>query len=185
MPARPGYRDLMETPETTIAVPRPIVAGPEMEALGRFYPDVTWTGHIVEGGMGPGSPAMTANGFGVHDSIQDGRWIVGNYEQEQHTADGTPVLTWQLHWVVGWDPLRQAYRATLADNYGHADVMDGHIEGDRLVFETPLGEPMRLRMVWDATDPDDLVWSNESSVGDGPWTLIERYHMRPTEFEDE
>jgi hypothetical protein len=42
------------------------------------------------------------------------------------------VLTWQLHWVAGWDPTTSEYRATLADNYGHADVMRGWIDGNRL-----------------------------------------------------
>ena len=45
-------------------VPKPIVPGPEMEALDRFYPDVTWTGTIEAGGMGPGTPAQTAKGRG-------------------------------------------------------------------------------------------------------------------------
>jgi hypothetical protein len=29
---------------------------------------------------------------------------VGTYEQDQFLLDGTPMLTWQLHWVVGWGP---------------------------------------------------------------------------------
>jgi hypothetical protein len=175
----------MEARTEILAVPRPIVVGPEMTALQRFFPDVTWVGQIESGGMGPETPAMSAHGFGVHQSIQDGRWIVGDYEQGQYAADGTRVLTWQLHWVVGWDPARQAYRATLADNYGHADVMTGHLDGDRLVFESEPGSPVRLRMTWDASDPQHLQWSNESSVNGGPWRLIERYHLRPTAFEDE
>jgi Protein of unknown function (DUF1579) len=169
---------------TTIAnpvdlVPRPITPGPEMAALARFYPDVTWTGTIAAGGMGPGTPPMTANGTGTHQRIQDGRWIVGTYAQDQYLADGTLVLTWQLHWVVGWDPQHAEYRATLADNYGHTDVMHGHIDGDRLVFQTAPGTPVRLRMTWDATDPTDLTWCNETSVSGGPWTEIETYHMTP------
>lgn len=101
------------------SVPQPITPGPEMAALARFYPDVTWTGQISAGGMGPGTPAMSARGRGTHELIQDGRWIVGTYSQEQYLEDGTPVLTWQLHWVTGWDPARGEYRATLSDNYGH------------------------------------------------------------------
>jgi Protein of unknown function (DUF1579) len=163
------------------AVPRPITAGTEVAALARFFPDVIWTGEIAEGGMGPGTPPITAHGRGHHESIQDGLWIVGTYSQEQYTLDGSPVLTWQLHWVVGWDAARQQYRATLNDNYGHADVMSGHIDGDRLTFETAADAPVRLRLVWDATDPDNLVWTNESQVGGGPWTLIETYHMRPVD----
>jgi Protein of unknown function (DUF1579) len=165
--------------DPAVTVPRPIVPGPEMAALARFYPDVVWTGTVSAGGMGPGTPEMTAQGRGTHELIQDGRWIVGTYSQEQYLVDGTYVLTWQLHWVVGWDPAGGGYRATLADNYGHADVMRGHIDGDRLVFETAGDAPVRLRMVWDLTDPDAIVWRNESSVDGATWTLIETYLMTP------
>ena len=66
----------MGTGEARAAVPRPIGVGPEMAALGRFYRDVTWEGTIHEGGMAPGTPAMTAVGRGTVQAIQDGRWIV-------------------------------------------------------------------------------------------------------------
>jgi Protein of unknown function (DUF1579) len=160
-------------------VPRPITPGPQMAALARFYPDVIWDGTIAAGGMGPGTPAMTAHGRGTHQSIQDGRWIVGAYAQEQYLLDGTFVLTWQLHWVVGWDPARDEYRATLADNYGHADVMSGRIDGDRLVFRSVGEGPVRLRMTWDASDPDQITWRNESSVDGVEWVPVETYRMTP------
>lgn len=160
-------------------IPRPITPGPEMAALNRFYPDVTWTGTIEEGGMGPGTPAQTATGRGTHERIQDGRWIVGTYEQDQRLLDGTFLLRWHLHWVVGWDPANGEYRATFADNYGHAGVMRGWIDGDRLVFES-IGEPaVRLRLTWDASDPADITWRNEMSVTGAPWSLVEVYHMTP------
>lgn len=60
--------------------------------------------------MGPGTPAMTAPGRGEHHQIQGGNSIVATYEQDQYLADGTFVLTWQLHWVVGWDPARRGPR---------------------------------------------------------------------------
>ena len=170
----------MTTTAEVAGVPRPIPPGPQMAALDRFFPDVTWTGTIHAGGMGPGSPEMTGIGGGTHERIQGGRWIVGSYPQDQFLADGTFVLTWQLHWVVGWDPARGQYRATLADNYGHADVMTGRIDGDTLVFETDPDAPARLRLTWDATDPLDIVWRNETAIGAGPWTLVETYHMTPT-----
>ena len=34
-------------------VPKPITPGREMAALARFHTDVTWTGTIQAGGMGP------------------------------------------------------------------------------------------------------------------------------------
>ena len=57
--------------------PRPGAAGPEMEALDRFYRDVTWRGVIYPGGIGPGTPAMTEMGHGKTRAIADGRSQVG------------------------------------------------------------------------------------------------------------
>jgi hypothetical protein len=85
-------------------LPRPRTPGTEMAALARFYVDVSWSGTIEPDGMGPGSPAMSARGSGVHHRIHDGLWIVGDYRQDQFLPDGTFVLTWQLHWVTGWTP---------------------------------------------------------------------------------
>lgn len=82
-------------------IPKPIVAGPEMKAPARFCRDMTWTGIVEADGMGPGTPAMIARSSGRHERIQDGRWIVGAYEQDQFLLDGTRMLTWQLHRVVG------------------------------------------------------------------------------------
>jgi hypothetical protein len=160
-------------------VPRPIGVGPEMTDLGRFFFNTIWMGTVVEGGMGPGTPAMAARGSGRHRTIQGGRWIVGDYEQDQFASDGNFLLKWELHWVTGWDPAAGEYRATLADNYGHADVMRGHVEGDRLIFETIADAAARLRLVWDLTDPDDATWRNEMSIAGGPWSLIEEYHLTP------
>jgi hypothetical protein len=165
--------------DAAATVPRPVAPGPEMAALTRFYPDVTWTGTVVAGGMGPGTPEMTAIGRASHRRIQDGRWIVVTCSQEQYLLDGTFVLTWQLHLVVGWDPAQGEYRATIADNYGHAGVLRGRIDGARLVFETVDDSPVRLRMTWDAADPAHLTWRNESSVDGRDWLLIETYVMTP------
>jgi hypothetical protein len=170
----------MQRPDLAPQVPRPTDVGPEMAALGRFFPDATWTGRIMPGGMGPGAPAMTAEGEGRHRRIQDGRWIVGDYRQDQFLDDGTPVLTWQLHWVVGWDAAHGEYRATLADSHGRADVMRGHVDGDRLIFETFTTGPV-LRLIWDASDPHVIVWSNEASPDGVHWRLIESYRLTPTE----
>ena len=161
------------------AVPQPIGVGPEMAALARFYRDVTWTGTIHEGGMGPGTPAMAGVGRGKAQAIQDGRWIVLDCEQDQFLEDGTFVLTWQLHWVSGWSPEHGEYRAVMTDNYGHAEVYRGRIEGDRLVFESLEGAAARLRFTWDASDPRVILWRNEMSLDEGSWFLIEEYAMVP------
>jgi deazaflavin-dependent oxidoreductase (nitroreductase family) len=122
---------------------------------------------------------MTATGSGTHRTIQDGRWVVGDYRQEQYLLDGTHVVSWQLHWVAGWDPARREYRATLADCYGHAEVMAGRIEGDRLVFESTGDPAVRIRLTWELAAPGTILWRNETSVGGGPWTLVEEYRCTP------
>ena len=65
----------MGTGTAVQAVPKPIEVGPEMEALRRFCPDVTWSGTIREGGMGPGTPAMPSVGRGTHEVS---RTVVGS-----------------------------------------------------------------------------------------------------------
>jgi hypothetical protein len=159
------------------AVPKPIEVGPEMQALRRFFRDVEWQGTIHEGGMGPGTPAMQGVGRGTVREIQDGRWIAGDFEQDQFLDDGTFVLRWQLHWVSGWDPEHGEYRASMVDNYGHAMVYGGRIEGDRLIFESQEDAPVRLRFTWTASDPAVTLWRNEMAVGSGDWFLIEEYPM--------
>jgi hypothetical protein len=161
-------------------IPRPTIAGDETAALRRFHRDVTWSGAIEEGGMGPGTPAQKAYGKAVHHWIQDGRWVIGEFEQDQYLEDDTFVLKWQLHWVCGWDPANAEYRATVADCYGHTEVMRGRIEGDRMIFES-MGElPPHLKMTWDASSPDSIIWRNEMTFDGVEWQLIEEYRMVPT-----
>jgi len=179
MTATSEEQDPMDTRGDAAQVPQPIVVGPEMAALGRFYRDVTWEGRIHAGGMGPGTPAMTGVGRGTARAIQDGRWIVLDCEQDQFLLDGTFVLRWQLHWVSGWSPEHSEYRAVMTDNYGHANIYRGRIDGDRLVFESLEGAAARLRFTWDATSPGVIIWRNEMAAGDGSWFLIEEYRMVP------
>jgi hypothetical protein len=162
-----------------VAVRQPIGVGPEMAALRRFYQDATWEGTIREGGMGPGTPAMTGVGRVTARAIQEGRWIVLDCEQDQFLLDGSFVLKWQLHWVSGWSPEHGEYRAVMTDNYGHAEVFRGRIDGDCLVFESLEGAAARLRFTWDASAPAVITWRNEMAAGDGSWFLIEEYRMVP------
>ena len=179
MSATGQERSRMGTRADAAAVPKPLKAGPEMAALSRFFRDVTWRGVIHEGGMGPGTPAMTGAGHSTARHIQDGRWIVMDAQQDQFLGDGTFVLRWQLHWVSGWAPEHGEYRAVMTDNYGHADVYRGHIDGDRLIFESMADTGTHLRFTWDASKPGVITWRNEMAVGGGPWFLIEEYAMTP------
>ncbi|HYY07042.1 MAG TPA: hypothetical protein VFA25_00415 [Actinomycetota bacterium] len=160
-------------------VPKPIEVGCQMDALRRFCRDCVWSGRIRPGGMGAGTPPMTGIGRAIFHPIQDGRWLVGDFEQDQYLEDGSFVLTWELHWVCGWSPKDGEYRATMVDVYGNADVYRGHIDGDRLVFESMPDSHVRLRLTWDASDPLEMKWRNEMEMPDGSWFLIEEYPIVP------
>jgi hypothetical protein len=163
------------TSTSVTRIPLPVQPGDEMVQLARFHRNVRWTGTIQAGGMGPGSPAMTATGEGRHHTIQNGLWIVGDYRQDQFLTEGTFVLHWQLHWVAGWDPQAGEYRASVADNYGHLEILSGRINGDLLTFESIGRPPVRLRLSWHLVDDHTMIWRNEVSVQGGPFNLIERY----------
>lgn len=163
-------------------IPRPMTPGPETTALRRFHRNGTWKGTIREGGMGPGTPLQSATGRATHHWIQDGRWVVGDYEQDQFLMDGTFVLKWQLHWVCGWDPANGEYRATIADNYGRSDVLRGRIEGDLMIFESMGSSLPRLRLTWDASGPDSILWRNEISLDGTSWIPVEDYEIVPSDL---
>ncbi|MFG1913137.1 DUF1579 family protein [Kribbella sp. NPDC048928] len=159
----------------TITSPQPIRAGEEMRRLARFHRDVRWTGTVRAGGMGPGSPEMTAIGEGRHHTIQNGLWIVGDYQQDQYLADETFVQHWELHWVAGWDPQAGEYRASAADNYGHLELLAGSIDGRLLTFRSIGNPPVRLQLFWHIVDDNTMTWRNEISVDGGAFQLVERY----------
>jgi len=162
------------------SIPRPVEAGAEIEALRPFHRDGTWSGTIHAGGMGPGTPIQIARGSASHRWIQDGRWVVGDYEQDQLLEDGTYILKWQLHWVCGWDPMASEYKATIADNYGRAELLHGRIEGDRMTFESSGHEPPHIKLTWELLTDETILWRNEMSLDADAWMLIEDYVITPT-----
>lgn len=161
-------------------IPRPISVGPEHDALRRFHRDGTWEGSIQPGGMGPGTPAQMAYGSARHEWIQGGRWVVGEYAQDQFLEDGSFLLRWELHWVCGWNPLANEYQATTADNYGRVAVLSGRIEGDVMVFESMGDTVPRIRLTWDVSEEGVVLWKNEMTVDGRVWALIEDYRIFPT-----
>jgi hypothetical protein len=61
---------------------------------------------------------MTGTGRASCRLAPDGLWYACHFEQEQHLADGTFVLTWRFHWVAGWDGRAAEYRASSVDSQG-------------------------------------------------------------------
>ena len=160
--------------------PLPVSATPglQMAALARFYRDWRWTGLIEENGMGPGSPAMTGTGLATCRLIQDGLWYDCSFQQEQRLLDGRFVLTWQLHWITGWDGRAGEYLACSADNnVPTLEIYRGWLDGDRLTYE-PLGESLpRIRLTWILDGADHARWRNEITLDGQTWSLIEEYRM--------
>ena len=59
--------------------------------------------------------------------------------------------------------------------------MDFAARGYRaLVVDNNGGQSLKLRMIWDVTDPKIIRWLNEGSVNGGPWTLIEECVCTPS-----
>jgi hypothetical protein len=149
-----------------------------MAALRDFNFNCTWTGVVQAGGMGPGSPEMTATGQAIFTPIMDGAWLVGTFTQDQRVGDRV-LIHWDSHFVVGWNPATHDYRITFVDNTGTSGLMHGWIVGDRFIVE-PLGDaPMRLRMIWERVGDGTVRWTNEGSINGGPWVLIEAYTCIP------
>jgi Protein of unknown function (DUF1579) len=169
------------TDQGIATIPRPSLPGAELDELRRFHRDGTWSGTIEPGGMGPGTPPQRAAGRASHHWIQEGRWVVGDYEQDQFLDDGTFVLKWELHWVCGWDPFAKEYRATIADNYGRADLLRGRIDGDRMVFESMRDVAPFLRLTWVASPDETITWRNEMSADGEIWVLVEEYVIVATD----
>lgn len=187
---RLGKRLVVNVGDKSIAASlMPVQPGPETEALRRFLVDCTWAGDVEAGGMGPGSPAMTAIGRATVEWISDGIWAVSDLEQQQFVG-GKEVLTWKAHLIAGWDFSAREYRASVADSNGNLGLYVGQIEGDRLTLTSMSeymiwGQPTRLRFTWDVHGPGLMKWRNETSVKGGPWTLVEEYTMTPTNRQPE
>ncbi len=116
---RLGKRLVVNVGDKSIAASlMPVQPGPETEALRRFLVDCTWAGDVEAGGMGPGSPAMTAIGRATVEWISDGIWAVSDLEQQQFVG-GKEVLTWKAHLIAGWDFSAREYRASVADSNGN------------------------------------------------------------------
>ena len=165
---------------TQIAAPLPASAipGPEVAALAPFYRDWSWSGTIEAGGMGRGSPEMKGIGHATCRLIQGGLWYACDFEQEQRLADGTFVLTWQLHWVTGWDRPSGDYRASSADNNGpNLAIYRGRIESNCLIYESLEARPPQIRLTWNLGDAEHATWRNEYTLDGETWNLIEEYRM--------
>jgi hypothetical protein len=78
-----------------------------------------------------------------------------------------------------WAAASGEYRATVADRYGHTEIMRGRLDGDLMVFESMRDIPPLLKMTWDTSSPGYPTWRNEMTFDGENWQLIEQYRMVP------
>jgi hypothetical protein len=161
-----------------------MLPGPETHALSRFHRNVTWVGTVKANGF---LPEMTTKGHGTFRWLNRGLWVLGEFHQDQF-RDGRKVAEWDAQYIAGWDHSRQCYVAFAAESNGRCVPFTGVIDGDRFVITSDSatigGAPIRLRIIWDLSTPGIMHWSNEMSLSDGPWTLIEEYDMRPRDDQE-
>jgi hypothetical protein len=60
-------------------------------------------------------------------------------------------------------------------------VLCGRIDGDVLVFESAPGRFPRIRLTWEATDPEVVLWRNEMTFDGESWFLVEDYRILPSD----
>jgi hypothetical protein len=83
-----------------------------------------------------------------------------------------------LHRVAGWSPADGEYRATVADVYGHAEVMAAGSSATAWC-SSPWGDPpVRIRLTWEL-EGSGILWRNQMSVAGGPWSFVKEYVCTP------
>jgi hypothetical protein len=166
--------------EQTTQLPAP---GPQAAALDPlFVGKWTWSGMMVPGALGPGSPELPTSGVLSGSPVTDGFWYT--YDISSTAGTGDVAFTWRGHFVVGWDAAAAGYRALLTDNIGMWVPLRAELSGTVFTATSELALPLlgqltKARFSWDFADPVRIVFTNEHQVGDGPWQLWEQETIVP------
>ena len=156
--------------EIAAMFPKP---GPETKALQPFIGLLKLKGTTPAGAMGPGSPAQESKG--THSC----KWSVGGLWLDCDVKNGDAAgkhPQWNGHVHMGWDYLNKDYRAVIVDNMGGAMMMEGKMDGQKLVLESVgnyqmMGKPTKMRMTFDLTDPKVLKVTEERQEA-GKWMVV-------------
>lgn len=166
---------------TTPAPPTPPKPGPETEALKTFTKNVTWTGKVPAGAYG-NNPELPSKGKATCKWILNNLWAACDMEDTQGT--GKQAVTWKGHWVYGWDFEAKEYRGTMTDSFGATVPMKGKLDGPKLTWEsvsetTMMGQPTKIRITMDATDPKAVKFTGEHTQGKN-YVVDEETVMKPS-----
>jgi hypothetical protein len=157
--------------------------GPETKALEPFFKTMSWTGKAEPGAFGPGSPATETRGGQKCHWVLDNFWVT--CEITDTAGSGKTAMTFKGHGFAGWDLNHRSYRMLFVDNMGGSSVMEGKLEGKKLVFETPtevpmMGTPMKFRLTFDHTDPKRMTMTDERAVKGGEFKKFEEVVYKTT-----
>jgi len=161
-------------PDMAAMFPKP---GPETAAIAHLATNVTWTGKVPAGGMGPGTPEMATKGAAKCKWTNGKLWITCDVTDTMTAGKNKATLTGTMN--LGWDFMAKAYRSTWVDSMGASLYMQGKLDGTKLVLESlgsyaMMGQPFAFRITWDWTDAKAPKLTQEVKMGaKGAWTLAE------------
>ncbi len=161
----------------------PPTPGEASKAIAKFFGrNFTWTGKVAAGAMGPDSKEAVSHGKAMGHELYGGFWYVCEVEDVMGT--GKDAMTWKGHMLVGYDMGTNSYRAVTVDNMGMMASMNGTLDGDKFVLETPnevmmMGQMMKDRLTFDASG-GTIKFTDEHQVGGGEWTLAESAELKPS-----
>src|SRR5207249_8200290 len=105
--------------------------GAEHKALQPFFGvNMSWTGKMMAGAMGPGSPEMPSKGKATCKAQYGGFSYVCDVEGT--TGAGKQAMHWKGHFITAWDANAKSYRGFGADNMGMVMVMKGDLNGKKM-----------------------------------------------------
>lgn len=171
MKPAPVPAETKTTPPAGDAMMTPPKPGPETMALGILAGGGSWTGKTMAGAMGPGSPEMDVKGSASCKWVLNKLVLQCNVKETMGTGKTAMKMEGVMH--ASWDFSVNDYRATWADNMGGTMLMKGKMEGTKFSLESlgdfymMMGQPMKMRITWDWTDPKAATLTTEMAMGKG------------------
>jgi hypothetical protein len=156
--------------------------GEQHQALQPFVKSAAFTGKMMAGAMGPGSPELPTTGRSTCKWMLSGLWAACDITGTVGT--GKQAMKWAAHWMVGWDFASKDYRGAFLDTEGLMTWWKGTLADNKLVMTTVgdvmmAGQPVSMRMTFDASDAKAVKMTTEHKMKGGDWKVVEEDLMKP------
>jgi hypothetical protein len=142
--------------EAPQGAPKP---GPEVQKLAYFV------GNWKEAGK------STAHGMeGPVSSTQKWEWMPGGFFLVGHSSNKSPMGSFTIMSVVGYDPASKMYTYNIFDSWGDAFLAKGTVSGDTWTWTTEMmmeGKMMKSRTTWKEISPTEYRLNYGSSTDGG------------------